>query len=146
MLFAYCITPVKIGNGAGYLQDAGIGAGGEAEAVGDQLQHPVAARVQLAVFFDKAGSHLGITVDFGPTVAFQLEFTRTLDPPGDCRRALGVATVGKIAVFDRRHFDVDVNPVQQRPGNARPVAVDGNRGTGTGVSRVGKVAAGAGVC
>lgn len=38
-------TAVKIGNGAGDLEDTGIGAGGEAQTVGNQFQHPVAGGI-----------------------------------------------------------------------------------------------------
>jgi hypothetical protein len=34
----------KVGDGAGDFEDAGIGAGGEAETVGDQFQQAVADR------------------------------------------------------------------------------------------------------
>ena len=42
MLFMNGITAVKVGNGTSYLEDTGIGARRETEAVGDQLQHAVA--------------------------------------------------------------------------------------------------------
>ena len=75
MLLMDICTTIKVGDGAGYLEDAGVGAGGEAEAVCYQLQHPVAGGVQVTVFFDKAGCHLGVAVDFSPFVALQLDFS-----------------------------------------------------------------------
>jgi hypothetical protein len=36
MLLMNVCTPVKIGDGAGYLEDAGIGSGGETKSVSDQ--------------------------------------------------------------------------------------------------------------
>ena len=50
----------EVGDGAGDLEDAGVGAGGEAEPVGDELQHPVAGGVRLAELPDEAG---GATVE-----------------------------------------------------------------------------------
>jgi hypothetical protein len=41
---------------------------------------------------------------------------------------------------------MQVNPVQQRAGNAGAVALDGQRGTGTAVGGITEIAAGAGVC
>ncbi len=137
---------VKIGDGTGNLEDAGIGAGGETEAVGDQFQHPVAGGVQLAVFLDEAGCHLGVAVDFGSFVAFQLQFTRAFHPPGDGGGTFRFAPVGEVAVFYGRYFDMDVDAVKERAGDARPVTVDTDRSAGAGVGRVGKIAAGAGVC
>ena len=74
MLLMNCGTAVKISNGAGYLEDAGVGAGGESEPVSDKLQHPVAAGIQFAVFLDKAGCHLGVAVNLCTLEALQLQF------------------------------------------------------------------------
>gem|GEM_PF-5670609 len=59
MLFMNGIAPVKVRNSAGHFEDSGIGSRRKAEPVGNQFQHEVAARVQLTVFFDEAGCHLG---------------------------------------------------------------------------------------
>ncbi len=137
MLFMNGGTAVEVGNRAGYLKNAGIGTGRETETVGYQLKHAVAGGVQFAVFFYETGSHLGVAVDFGPFVALQLDFTGLFYTLGDCCRAFGFATVGEVTVFNRRYFDVDVDAVKQRAGNAGTVAVNGNRSAGAGVSRVG---------
>ena len=59
VLLADMLATLKIGDGPGHLEDSGEGAGGEAEAVGDQFQHPVAGGVQFAVLPEVAGGHLG---------------------------------------------------------------------------------------
>ena len=146
MLLMNVCTAVKIGDGAGYLQDAIIGACGEAEPVGDQLQHSISACVQFAVFFDEAGRHLGVTVYFSPFVAICLNVAGMFHPRCNGCGAFSFATVSQIAVLDSRYLDVDVDPVQQWAGNAGTVAVNGNRGTGAGMDRVGEITAGAGVC
>ena len=146
MLFMNRCAAIQIGNGAGYLEDAVIGAGGETETVGDQFQHAVAAGVQFAEFLDEAGRHLGVTVDFGPFVAIRLNVAGMFHPRGNGCGAFGFTPIGQVAILDRRHLDVDVDPVQERPGDARAVAVNGNRCAGAGMDRVGQVAAGAGVC
>ena len=64
MLFLDGIALSKVGNGTGDLENARIGAGREAEAISDQLRHTVAAGVQFAMFFDEAGCHLGVAVNF----------------------------------------------------------------------------------
>ncbi len=146
MLFKNGGAPVKIGDGTRHLEDAGIRTGGESEAVGNQFQHAVTTGIQFAVFFYEAGRHLGVAVNFGTFVAFHLEFPRPLDPAGNGSRTLRLAPIGKIAIFYRRDLDVDIDPVQQRPGNAGTVAVNGNRSAGAGMGWVRKIAAGAGVC
>lgn len=119
VLFANCITPVEIGNGAGHLEDTSIGAGRETEAVGDQLQHAVAAGVQFAIFLDGAGGHLGVAVDFGPLVALELDLPRTLHPLGNGSGTFCLAPIGKIAVFNRRHFDMYVDQTGRVEGMIR---------------------------
>ena len=73
MLLMNTCTAVKISDCPGNFQNSGIGTGRETEAVGDQLQHPIAAGIQFAVLFDEAGCHLGVAVDFSAFVAFQLD-------------------------------------------------------------------------
>ena len=85
MLFMYVRAAVQIGNRAGDLEDAVVGAGREPQAVGDQLQHAVAGSVKFAVFLDEARRHLGVTVDFGAFVSFQLYLSRTCHSLGDLR-------------------------------------------------------------
>lgn len=135
------IAAVKIGNGARHLEDAGVSTGRETKTVGDQFQHPVAGRVQLAIFFDETGCHLRVAVDFCAFVALQLKLSRTLDPPGNRRRPFRLTPVSQIAIFYRRHFNVDVDPVQKRPGDAGTVAMDRDRRAAAGVGRIGQVTA-----
>lgn len=84
-------------------------------------------------------------MDFHPFEAVALQSAGSFDSGGDVRGAFAVAAVGQVAVFDRRHFDMDVDPVHQRAGDARAVAVDVTGGAGAGVCRVAQIAAGAGV-
>ena len=45
----------------------------------------------------------------------------------------------------RRHLDLQIDPIQQRPGDARPVACDLIGGAATFAARMAEVAAGAGI-
>ena len=49
------LAPRQIGDGPGNLEDTVVGAGGEAEPVGDQLQRPVAGSIQFVVFPEVTG-------------------------------------------------------------------------------------------
>ena len=146
MLLVNRRAAVEICNGAGEFEDAGIRPGGETEAVGDQFQHAITGGVQFTVFLDETRSHLGIAVDFGTFVALKLEFPRTLYPLSNGRGTFRFSPVRKVAILDSRDLDVDVDTVEQRPGDARPVVMNSHRGAGAGVGRIGKVAAGTGVC
>jgi hypothetical protein len=76
-------------------------------------------------------------VDFGSLVALRLQRTGLFDPLGNGCQTFGLATVGEVAVFNRRDFDVNINAVEQWTGDARTVSMNGNRGAGAGMSRVG---------
>ena len=137
MLFMNRRAAVKVSNRAGYLEDTGIGSGRETEAVGDEFQHAVAGGVQFTVLFDVAGCHLGVAVDFGAFIALKLDLPGALDPFGNCGRTLSFATVGEVAIFNGRYFDMDIDAVKQRAGDAGTIAVDGDGGAGAGVGLVG---------
>ncbi len=139
-------TAVKISNGTGYFEDAGVGAGRKTEAISNQFKHAVAGGIQFTIFLDETRRHLGVAVDFGAFVTLQLKLTRLLHPFGYGGGALGFASISQVAVFYGGNFDVDVDPVQQRAGDTRTVAMNGNRGAGAGVGRIRKVPTGTGVC
>ena len=80
VLLADALAPLQVGDGPGHLEDAGEGAGGEAEPVGDQFQHPVAGGVQFSVFPEMAGGHLVIAVDLCPPEPLHLEVAGALHP------------------------------------------------------------------
>ncbi len=146
MLFVDVVRGVEVGNGTGNLEDAVIGARREPQTVGDQFQHAVSVGIQFAIPLDEAWRHLGITVDFGAVITFQLQFPRPFHPPGNVGGAFCFATVGQVTVFDGRYFDVDIDAIQQWSGDAGAVALNGDRGAAAGMNRIGQVAAGAGVC
>ena len=50
----------EVGDGAGDLEDAGVGAGREAETVGAKFQKFLAGLVEGAEFADVAGGHAGV--------------------------------------------------------------------------------------
>ena len=124
------LAPFQVGDGPGHLEDAGEGAGREAEPVGNQLQHPVAGGVQLAVFPEVAGVHLGVAVDFRPLEPVDLDVTGALHPTADLCGAFGLGPVGQVAIANRRDLDVDVDPVQEWSGDAGTVALEHDRGAG----------------
>jgi len=96
VLLADALAPLQVGNGPGNLKDAGEGAGGEAESVGDQLQHSVAGGVQFAVLPEVASGHLGVAVDLRPLEAFHPEITGALNLTGDFRRTFRLAPIGQV--------------------------------------------------
>ena len=104
VLFADMLASLQIGDSPGHLEDAGEGAGGEAEPVGDQFQHPVAGGIQFAVLPEMAGVHLCVAVDLGPLETVDLYVSGTFHPSGDFSGAFGLGPVGQVAVADRRRL------------------------------------------
>jgi hypothetical protein len=51
---------VQVGNRAGDFEDVVVGAGGEAETVGDKFKEAVAGSIEFAVLADMARCHLGV--------------------------------------------------------------------------------------
>lgn len=111
-------TAVKIGNGAGNLEDARVGTGGESQFVGDQFQHPVSCSIQLTELFDVAGRHLGVAVDFRSFETLCLNGAGFFYSRRNGGGAFRFATIGQITIFDSGNFDVDVDTIKQWTGNA----------------------------
>ena len=72
----------------------------------------------------------------------QLNRARIIDPLADqLRRFAGVAA-GEILVADRRHFDLNVDAVEERAGDAGAIALDLQRRADAFFLRIGEKAAG----
>jgi hypothetical protein len=67
------------------------------------------------------------------------------DPRADGQRRLALALAAQLLVVDTRHVHVDVDPVEQRAGDALLVARDDRRRTGAGFLGVAMIPAGAGI-
>lgn len=146
MLLMDIVRSFQVGDRAGNLENAGVGAGGEAEPVGDHLQETVARGVKFAVLTNMAGGHLGVGVNFRPFEALALPLAGSFNPAGYGGGAFTVGPLSQVAVFYRRDFDVNVDPIQQRAGNAGAVAVNIARSAGAGMIGVAQKTARAGVC
>jgi hypothetical protein len=146
MLFADMLGAFKIGNRPRDLEDATVTAGGEAEALGDEFEEAMAGFVRLAMLANQARRHLGVAVDAAGVESLFLNGAAGFDTTGDDLGGFGVGAVDEIAVFDRRDLDLDVDAVEQGAGDLGAVALDDYGGAGTGVGRVGKIAAGAALC
>ena len=56
--------------------------------------------------------------------ALQLNYPRIIDPLADkLRRFAGVAT-GEVLIADGRHFDLNVDAVEERAGDTGAIALD----------------------
>jgi len=135
----------QVGDGPRHLEDAGVGADGESEAVGDHLEPLLALLVDGAEAADVPRLHLGIGVQAEGAQAAELEFAGAVDAVADRPACFSVARIGELLVADAGDLDVQVDAVEQRSGEARALALDHRRGAGAVVLRVAEVAAGAGL-
>ena len=142
MLLADMLGSIEIGDGACNLEDAGVAAGGEAEALGNKFEQAVAGFVRLAMFANEACRHLGVAVDAAVVEAIFLDGAAGFDSAGNDFRGFGVGTIDEITILHCRDFDLDVDAVKQGAGDLGTVALNDHRRTGTGVGRVGQIAAG----
>ena len=69
-------------------------------------------------------AHLGVGVNVSFLKPLQLNHPRIIDPLADeLRRFAGVAA-GEILIADGRHFDLNVDAVEERAGDAGAIALD----------------------
>src|SRR5439155_17255883 len=76
-----------------------------------------------------AGRQLGIAVElfFQPGKAAQLRLTRPYDALADLRRAFWNGRGAHFFVIHCWHINVNIDAVEQRPGNLRDVPLDNRR-------------------
>jgi hypothetical protein len=87
---------------------------------------------------------VGIGVQAGTAAeALTLEAAGPLHPRSDGGAGFLAQRSNEITVGDGRHLQVDVDPVQQRPGDPRSVAFDLQRSAAARVDRIVEIAAGA---
>ncbi len=133
----------QVSDGAGELEDTVEGARRELEPLGSGAQNRLGGGIYLAV-----GAHLGwpylrVAGDGRTRESFRLHRPRGVHPRTHRRRALALLPIGQLLVLDTRDFDVDIDAVQQRTGEACLVAGGGGGRAGTLAYRVSRVAAGA---
>jgi hypothetical protein len=126
----------QIRNRARHLEHSRIAARREAERTHRPLQQAGAAFVVAAVFPDLTRAHLRVTVDRRSLQAHALRRPRALNPRSHGRRPLPQRRRDKFIVRQRRHLDVQVDAVEQRPGNARTVLVNVVRRAAAGMQAV----------
>ena len=85
MLTLDALAAGEVGDGAGDLDDALVGTGGEVEVGHGALKHLVAGSIQLSVLVQEGGIHLGVAVDALDTLVPFLLYLPCLDDPfTDC--------------------------------------------------------------
>jgi hypothetical protein len=123
------IMPGEVGEGAGDFEDAVVGAGREVHLVHGVFQEFARGFVEGGMGFHDAGRHGGVAADVwfaGETG--RLHGAGGFDAGADgLGRFPGVGAV-EVAELDGRDFDVDVDAVEERTGEALSIRSELVRG------------------
>ena len=115
----------QIGNCAGNFQDAVISAGAEVQVGHGEFQQLHRRLIQDAVAFYLTAAHAGVAGDFGLLPkARMLALARSDHPLANLRGRLAGLLAGDLVKLHRRHFDVQVNAVEQRAGDATEIVLN----------------------
>jgi len=126
----------EIGNRARDPQDPVVGASRKPEARNCVLHQLFAFPVQFAKAADRARGHLGVAEDAEGLQAAELMRPRPENPVADGGRFFAPFVLGQVFVFHGRNLDVEIDPVEQRTGDAGKVALDQGRRTAAFVQGV----------
>lgn len=110
----------KIGDGSGHPEDAVISARGQTKALDGAIEQAVFGLSQGAVAFGLTIAEPGI----GFAAAGQLAIAGGSDPGANNGRGFAAAAGTQFGVIDARHLEFQINPVKQRAGDPRAVAID----------------------
>ena len=140
----HTLAAFEVGNGAGHLQDAAIGTGGELQAFHGHTEHIEAGGIGFCKLVEHALGHLGIAVDDphpGPSrgegaEASLLDLPGLDDPLADLRAGLSRLHFAQGGKRHGLYLTMDINTVQQRTTNLVHVPLYLPRGAYTMVGRV----------
>jgi hypothetical protein len=126
MLGTDLVLASQVGDGAGHLEQAVMGAGRQPEAIDGPPHQGAPVRRQWAVPRDLPGCHARVHPHARPAEAQVLALARRQDAPADRRGILPRRRGPQLAVRDRWDLEVQIDPVEQRarqpPEVAAPLA------------------------
>jgi len=148
------LTPGQIRDGARQLEDAVIGARRQVQLRHGRAHQGLALIVHLTELPHLGHAHVGVADDVRSPVdslirrhtkSSILYLPRRLDAPSNRLAGLAEAVAAQLVVVHARHFDVDVDAVEQWSRDALLVFRDHRRRTGAGLLAVAIVAAWTGI-
>src|SRR6185503_17394425 len=141
------VGSVEVRDGAGYLEDPVVGAGGESLLLHGSLEEAFGVGAELAMSTDLAGGHLSVGEDavagFLETVA--LTIASREDAGADFGRALGGCPATQLLILNGRHLYMYIYAIEKRTGDFGDVALDHRWGAHALAGLVVEVATGAGI-
>jgi hypothetical protein len=113
-----------------------VGAGGELQLLDGGFEEPVAGFVQAAVLLDLRRTDVVVEHGSIATVAGGLALPGFGDALPDLLGCFSWSTVGQLVVLDAWYFQMNVDAVEQWPGNAFLIAGDRRWRAGAVLDRV----------
>ncbi len=116
----------EVGDGAGDFEDAVVGSGAEVQLGHGHLHHAFGGFIEGAMALEELGGHAGVATDFGIFgEAVTLDDARFFHALADGGGAFaGDSLAGDVPIRHGGDFDVDVDAVEERAGDAVAVALD----------------------
>ena len=135
----------QIGDGSRYFEDAIIGPRRQGELLHRLLKQVAQGGINRAVCADLRVRHAGVGERAGAFEAGELMIARGLHAGADRGGGFAGFFIAEFGDGQGRGFDVQVDAVEQRTADARPVTLDLCGRTTAFVARVAEITAGAGV-
>jgi len=115
----------QVGDGAGDLEHPVVGAGAEVQIGHGKLQEFEDGRFQPAVLLELARVHARVARDLGPLFEpLLLPPSGRHHPVANLPGVLARAVARDLAKLHRGHFNVQIDPVEQRTGDAAQIILD----------------------
>ena len=136
----------EVGDGAGDLEDAVVGAGGQRELFHGLLEQVAHAGIERAVALDLRRGHTGVGREARAAETDELVLAGQFDALAHGGGRLAGLVGAQLGDGERRRLDMDVDAIEQRSADAGAVALDLGRRAPALVLRIAEVAARAFVC
>ncbi len=117
----------QVGDRAADAEDLVVGPGGEAEFFHRRFEQRFGVAGQAAVLADFRRRHLAVGFGGLAVEAVNLSVAGGDDLLAHLGARRAAAGVGQLAKGHRRHFDVDIDPIEQRSADAAEVSLDLHR-------------------
>ncbi len=119
----------EIGDGPGHPQDAVIGPRRQPETAAGVVEQAPPIGIGLRPTADGIGPHLAVAFQLGAGETLDLKPADGGHPSRDVDRGLTAPVRRQIAPRHRRHRDLEIESVEERPRKPRPVALNRQRRT-----------------
>lgn len=135
----------QIGNGPRHLKNPAESPCRQPKLVGDHLQQGFTFRIQLTRFANVPRLHLVVGMQAKSGQPLTLPLPGRFNPGTDRNGWLGIDRVGQVTMRNARDLDMQVDAIEQGPGQPRPVALQHRQGTAAVMLWITEEATGTGV-